>query len=119
MIGIDVDAREVRVAGFDLSGLALAVARRPVRLMTPAAGAIEVDPAQFWQTTVRTIRHLADRIPDLGRRTVAVGVSGCLGGRYQAFGDAFEGSSTEVLAGIEHVPGLAEALEGFEPTLKQ
>lgn len=45
-------------------------------------------------------------------------LSGCLGGRYQAFGDAFEGSSTEILAGIEHVPGLAEALEGFEPTLK-
>jgi dipeptidyl aminopeptidase/acylaminoacyl peptidase len=46
-------------------------------------------------------------------------LSGCLGGRYQPLDGAFEGSSTEVLAGVEHVPGLAEALEGFEPVLKQ
>lgn len=45
-------------------------------------------------------------------------LSTCLGGRYQEFGD-FAGSSTEILAGIEHVPGLAEALEGFEPTINQ
>ncbi len=42
----------------------------------------------------------------------------CLGGRAQEFGD-FEGSSTEILAGVEHVPGLAEALEGFEPNHQQ
>ncbi len=46
-------------------------------------------------------------------------LSTCLGGgRYEEFGD-FAGSSTEILAGIEYVPGLAEALEGFEPTLNQ
>lgn len=45
-------------------------------------------------------------------------LSTCLGGRYEAFGD-FAGSSTEILAGIEHIPGLVEALEGFEPTLNQ
>lgn len=41
----------------------------------------------------------------------------CLGGRAQEFGD-FAGSSTEVLAGAEHVPGLSEALEGFEPDVR-
>jgi hypothetical protein len=46
-------------------------------------------------------------------------LSGCLDGRHQPLDRAFEGSSTEVLAGVEHVPGLAEALEGVEPTLKQ
>lgn len=46
-------------------------------------------------------------------------LSGCLGGRYEPFGTSFEGSSTEILAGIEHVPGLAEALAGFEPTVRQ
>ncbi len=45
-------------------------------------------------------------------------LSGCLGGRYQEFGNAFEGSSTEVLAGTEYVPGLAEAMEGFEPEIR-
>ena len=46
-------------------------------------------------------------------------LSGCLGGRYEDFGTSFEGSSTEVLAGIEHVPGLAEALADFEPSVRQ
>ncbi|WP_211371728.1 S9 family peptidase [Marilutibacter maris] len=32
----------------------------------------------------------------------------CLGGRAQPIGDAFEGSSAEVLAGAEHVEGLGE-----------
>jgi len=42
----------------------------------------------------------------------------CLGGRAQAIGDALAGSSTNVPAGAQHVPGLAEALEGFEPTVR-
>lgn len=45
-------------------------------------------------------------------------LSECLGGRYQPLGD-FEGSSTEVIVGGEHIPGLEEALEGFEPTVHQ
>jgi len=46
-------------------------------------------------------------------------LSGCLGGRYQPFGTSFEGSSTEILAGIDNVPGLADAMQGFEPTVRQ
>jgi hypothetical protein len=46
-------------------------------------------------------------------------IAGCLGGRYQSLDGAFAGSSTEVLAGIEHVPGLAEVLEGFVPVLRR
>jgi dipeptidyl aminopeptidase/acylaminoacyl peptidase len=42
----------------------------------------------------------------------------CLGGRSQPFGDAFEGSSTQVPVGAEHVPGLREAMDGFEPVIK-
>ena len=30
----------------------------------------------------------------------------CLGGRYQPVGDDFAGSSIEVLAGAEEIPGL-------------
>ena len=33
-----------------------------------------------------------------------------LGGRYEAIGDAFEGSSVTVPAGAEDVPGLAKNL---------
>ncbi|MEM7500459.1 MAG: S9 family peptidase [Pseudomonadota bacterium] len=42
----------------------------------------------------------------------------CLGGRAQALGDALAGSSTQVPAGAEHIEGLAEALEGFEPVIR-
>jgi hypothetical protein len=34
----------------------------------------------------------------------------CLGGRYQPITTELEGSSAQVLAGAEHVPGLAAAL---------
>ncbi len=34
-----------------------------------------------------------------------------LGGRYEPIGDAFEGSSIQVLTGAEQVPGLAEAVK--------
>jgi dipeptidyl aminopeptidase/acylaminoacyl peptidase len=42
----------------------------------------------------------------------------CLGGRSQEIGDALAGSSTQVPVGAEHVPGLAEALAGFDPVVK-
>lgn len=34
----------------------------------------------------------------------------CLGGRYEPIADKIEGSSVEVPVGVEHIPGLAEAL---------
>jgi dipeptidyl aminopeptidase/acylaminoacyl peptidase len=34
----------------------------------------------------------------------------CLGGRFQPIGDDFTGSSLQVLEGVEHVPGLRDAL---------
>lgn len=45
-------------------------------------------------------------------------LDGCLGGRSQAIGEALAGSSTQVPAGAEHVPGLGEALESFEPVIR-
>ena len=41
-------------------------------------------------------------------------LSQCLGGRYEDFGDSFDGSSATVPHGAEFVPGLAEALAGAE-----
>lgn len=46
-------------------------------------------------------------------------LSDCLGGRAQSMDGAFEGSSTQVPAGAEHVTGLEAALEGFEATIKK
>ncbi len=38
-------------------------------------------------------------------------LSQCLGGRYQAVGEDFKGSSVKVLEGAQHVPGLEAALK--------
>ncbi|MBN4046456.1 S9 family peptidase [bacterium AH-315-P15] len=43
----------------------------------------------------------------------------CLGGRVEPIGPALLGSSTNVVTGAGHVTGLAEALEGFTPTVAQ
>lgn len=43
----------------------------------------------------------------------------CLGGRWQPFGDSFAGSSMQVPTGAEHIAGLEEALQGFEPVIKK
>lgn len=46
-------------------------------------------------------------------------LTGCLGGRAQPIGDALAGSSTSVPAGVDFVPGLEAALDGFEPTVRK
>lgn len=45
-------------------------------------------------------------------------LASCLGGRSQPIGNALEGSSTQVPVGAEHIAGLENALEEFEPVLK-
>jgi dipeptidyl aminopeptidase/acylaminoacyl peptidase len=41
----------------------------------------------------------------------------CLGGRYEPIGTGLEGSSITVEAGVDDVPGLEAALEGFTPKI--
>ncbi len=43
----------------------------------------------------------------------------CLGGRYEPLGDDLSGSSTTVPVGADIVPGLAQALDGFKPTIRK
>src|SRR5690606_11779109 len=40
-------------------------------------------------------------------------LSQCLGGRYQEAGKDFDGSSLQVLEGVDHVPGLKAALDAM------
>jgi dipeptidyl aminopeptidase/acylaminoacyl peptidase len=50
---------------------------------------------------------------------VAEGFLGtCLGGRAEPIGNAFDGSSVQVPEGAAGVPGLAEALQGFTPSVR-
>lgn len=45
-------------------------------------------------------------------------LSKCLPGRFEPLGDALAGSSTTVPVGAEIVPGLSQALKGFQPTIR-
>jgi dipeptidyl aminopeptidase/acylaminoacyl peptidase len=46
-------------------------------------------------------------------------LSTCLRGRFEPLGDALAGSSTTVPVGADNVPGLSQALEKFEPTIRK
>jgi dipeptidyl aminopeptidase/acylaminoacyl peptidase len=46
-------------------------------------------------------------------------LSTCLRGRFEPLGDALAGSSTTVPVGADIVPGLPQALVGFEPTIRK
>ncbi len=46
-------------------------------------------------------------------------LSQCLGGAAEPIGDALAGSSTQVPVGADFIPGLEDALDGFEPVVKQ
>ena len=80
IIGLEVGAPEIRGAGFDPAGRELGAARRPLPAKPLGSGRVELDPVRAWQTAVRVIRELAAAIPDLGRRTVALGLTGASGG---------------------------------------
>ncbi|HEX6143919.1 MAG TPA: FGGY family carbohydrate kinase [Geminicoccaceae bacterium] len=80
IIGLEVGAREIRATGFDPAGRELGAARRPLHARPLGSGRVELDPVRAWQTAVRVIHELAAAVPDLGRRTVALGLTGASGG---------------------------------------
>ena len=48
LLGFDVGTSAVKAGAFDLTGVAVARASRPVPLQTPFDGACEVDPRAYW-----------------------------------------------------------------------
>ena len=46
-------------------------------------------------------------------------LSKCLGGAYEPLGDALAGSSTRFRLVLRLVPGLVDALKGFQPTIRE
>lgn len=76
IIGIDAGTSVMKAVAFTLAGEQVDVAARPNRYTAGADGAATQDMARTWADCVATLRELAERIPDLARRTAAIAVTG-------------------------------------------
>ncbi len=76
LIGIDAGTSVIKSIAFDLKGTQIAVAALPNRYETIPGGGAEQDLARTWADAATTLRQLADKVPDLARRTVAIAVTG-------------------------------------------
>lgn len=75
LIGIDAGTSVIKSVAFDTSGRQIAVAARPNRYETRSDGAAEQDMARTWTDCAATLSELAEKVPDLARRTAAVSVT--------------------------------------------
>lgn len=80
VLGLEVGPNSVRGCSFDLGGAELGSAGQPLRSSRHASAMVELDPIEVWQAAVEVIHGLARAVPDLGRRAVALGLTGATGG---------------------------------------
>ena len=76
LIGVDAGTSVIKSIAFDLDGRQLAVAATPNRYLTRPDGAAFQSLDDTWEDCAKTLRMLAERVPGLAERTVAVGVTG-------------------------------------------
>lgn len=79
VIGIDVGRDAVRASALAPGGAELGVVDQPLQIAS-APGPAALDPIVVWTTVVDAVHRLAHRIPSLGGRTVALGLTGSCGG---------------------------------------
>jgi erythritol kinase (D-erythritol 1-phosphate-forming) len=76
LIGIDAGTSVIKSVAFTLRGEQIAVAAVPNTYVTLPDGGAEQDMARTWSDAVETLKQLAQRIPDLARRLIAISVTG-------------------------------------------
>lgn len=76
LIGIDAGTSVIKSVAFSTKGEQLAVAAIPNSYETLADGGVEQDMARTWADAATTLRQLADMVPNLAARTLAVAVTG-------------------------------------------
>ncbi|WP_374441268.1 FGGY family carbohydrate kinase [Stella sp.] len=76
LVGIDAGTSVIKAVAFGLGGDPVAVAAVPNRWQATPGGGAEQDMAATWRATAETLRRLADRVPDLVRRTAGLAVTG-------------------------------------------
>lgn len=76
LIGIDAGTSVIKSVAFDMAGRQLGVASVTNEFASLDGGGAEQDMHQTWRETARTLRELAEKVPDLARRTAAVSITG-------------------------------------------
>ncbi|WP_214471328.1 FGGY-family carbohydrate kinase [Mesorhizobium sp. dw_380] len=76
LIGIDAGTSVIKSIAFDTAGRQIAAAALPNHYETLPGGGAEQDLTQTWADAATTLRQLADKVPDLASRTVAISVTG-------------------------------------------
>jgi len=76
LIGVDAGTSIVKSVLFSTAGEALAVAKRPLGVLSPQPGAAEQDPGQVWQAVRESLAELVQQRPDLAKGVIAIGVTG-------------------------------------------
>ncbi|MER8604483.1 FGGY family carbohydrate kinase, partial [Mesorhizobium sp. M1233] len=76
LIGIDAGTSVIKSVAFDTAGRQIASAALPNKYETLPGGGAEQDLTRTWADTATTLRELADKVPDLASRTIAIAVTG-------------------------------------------
>ncbi|WP_027055838.1 FGGY-family carbohydrate kinase [Mesorhizobium erdmanii] len=76
LIGIDAGTSVIKSIAFDIAGRQIAAAALPNHYETLPGGGAEQDLTRTWADAATTLRQLADKVPDLAKRTVAIAVTG-------------------------------------------
>jgi erythritol kinase len=76
IVGIDAGTSVIKSVAFSATGEQLAVTAIPNGYETLGHGGVEQDMARTWADTARTLRELAEKVPDLAKRTIALAVTG-------------------------------------------
>ncbi|MGF1626101.1 MAG: FGGY family carbohydrate kinase [Alphaproteobacteria bacterium] len=76
IVGIDAGTSVIKAVAFADDGRQLGVAAEPNVYQRVGDGGYEQDPAETWTKTAAVLRRLAESVPDLGRRTLAIAVTG-------------------------------------------
>ena len=84
IIGVNAGTFETRAAAFQADGREIACAALANPILRPEDGGLECDPGEAWQTCARAMRRLAEQVPGLASRTVALAITGPSGGTWPA-----------------------------------
>ncbi|WP_404926778.1 FGGY-family carbohydrate kinase [Mesorhizobium sp. ORM16] len=76
LIGIDAGTSVIKSIAFDTKGRQIAAAATPNHYETLPGGGAEQDLARTWVDAAATLRQLAEKVPDLAGRTIAIAVTG-------------------------------------------
>ncbi len=76
LIGIDAGTSVIKSVAFTLDGQQLAVAALPNEYVNLPNGGVEQDMPRTWVDTAKSLRLLAEKVPRLAERAVALGVTG-------------------------------------------